>query len=271
MTKNSRKVAIVTGASSGIGRESAAVLASAGYLVFGTSRRANSSGPNGITMLQCDVTDDGSVAEVVTTVLNQAGRIDVLVNNAGSGMFGGVEEFSTEEVKALFDVNVFGIHRFSRAVLPTMRSQASGRIINVGSLLGLIPSPHMGAYSATKFAIEGYSESLDHEVRQFGVRVVVVEPGFTNTSFEDSKVPPREPMPLYEVGRAGLDVYLEKLAAEGDTPAIVAKAVLRAATDKTPKLRYPSGKVARQVSLLRRLVPSAMFDKTLRKQMGLPV
>src|SRR3954463_7211809 len=133
--------------------------------------------------LPLDVTDDVSVAGVVREVLERSGRIDVLVNNAGVGIAGAAEESSIEQARALFETNVFGSIRMTRAVLPHMREQGGGRIINVSSVLGLVPAPFMALYAATKHAIEGYSESLDHEVREHGVRVLLVEPGYTNTAF----------------------------------------------------------------------------------------
>ena len=154
MKSNSGKTAIVTGASSGIGKASAEAFARAGFTVFGTSRRA-SNGSNGVAMLTCDVTDDASVKALVSAVLSQTGRIDVLVNNAGLGLFGGAEESSIDQVKALFDVNVFGTMRATNAVLASMRQRGEGRIINISSILGLIPAPYSAYYSATKHALEG--------------------------------------------------------------------------------------------------------------------
>ena len=177
-------VALVTGASSGIGYATATALQSAAFRVFGTSRRAAAEKSDGVTMLTCDVTDDASVAKIVDDVLAQAGRIDLLVNNAGVGVIGGAEESSIAQAQTLFDVNVFGVMRVTKAVLPTMRRQRKGRIINMSSILGLIPSPYNAIYSSSKHAIEGYSESLDHELRTLGIRVVLVEPGYTNTAFE---------------------------------------------------------------------------------------
>jgi NAD(P)-dependent dehydrogenase (short-subunit alcohol dehydrogenase family) len=162
------KVAIVTGASTGIGRASAKALRQAGFRVFGTSRRALASVGEGITMITCDVTDDMSVKKAVDDVLKTTGRIDVLVNNAGMGLLGGAEESSIEQARALFDVNLFGVIRVTNAVLPAMRDRKAGRIINVSSVLGLIPALFLALYSSTKHALEGYSESLDHEVRSFG-------------------------------------------------------------------------------------------------------
>lgn len=161
-------------------------LVQAGYQVFGTSRKAPADPPAGVTMLACDVTDEALVQRLVDEVARRAGRIDLVVNNAGVGLLGGAEESSIGQAQRLFDVNVFGVARVVNAVLPLMRAQKSGRIINMSSILGLIPAPFNAFYASTKHAIEGYSESLDHEVRRFGIRVVLVEPGVTRTAFEEN-------------------------------------------------------------------------------------
>jgi NAD(P)-dependent dehydrogenase (short-subunit alcohol dehydrogenase family) len=271
MNKTNLGVALVTGASSGIGRATAKALQSAGYRVFGTSRRAAAKISDGITMLTCDVTDDASVAKLVDEVLDEAGRIDLLVNNAGIGLLGGAEESSIAQAQALFDVNVFGVLRVTSAVLPAMRRQGKGRIINLSSVLSLIPAPYSALYASTKHAIEGYSESLDHELRTFGIRVVLVEPAYTRTSFEENLLRPDQLLAIYNSARAGMDVVLRKEIETGDAPEIVARTILEAATDANPKRRYAAGKMARQVSLLRRFVPASAFDKSLRKQNGLPI
>ncbi len=271
MNKNSRGVALVTGASSGIGHATARALQNAGFRVFGTSRRAAPTTSDGITMLTCDVTDDASVAKLVDEVLAKAGRIDLLVNNAGIGLLGGAEESSAAQARALFDVNVFGVLRVTNAVLPAMRRQKNGRIVNLSSVLGLIPAPYSALYASTKHAIEGYSESLDHELRTFGIRVVLVEPAYTRTAFEENLVKPDRALDIYNAARAGMNGILRKAIEAGDAPEVVAGAVLEAATASNPKRRYAAGKMARQVSLLRRFVPASAFDKSLRKQNGLPV
>lgn len=264
-------VALVTGASTGIGRATAKTLQIAGFRVFGTSRRVSAGRSDGITMLSCDVTDDGSVAKLVDEVLAQAGRIDLLVNNAGIGLLGGAEESSIAQAQALFDVNVFGVLRVTSAVLPTMRRQGTGRIVNLSSVLGLIPAPYFALYASTKHAIEGYSESLDHEVRSFGIRIVLVEPAYTRTSFEDNLAKPDQLLDIYDSVRAGMNVILRKAMETGDAPDVVARTILAAATASRPRRRYAAGKIARQVSFLRRFVPESAFDKSLRKQNGLPV
>lgn len=261
----------MTGASSGIGRASAEALARAGYTVFGTSRRATSTGPDQVTMLACDVTDGESVNALVSTVLAKAGRIDLLVNNAGIGLQAGAEESSVEQVQALFDVNLFGVVRVTNAVLPAMRRQGGGRIINIGSILGVIPAPYSAHYSAAKHAVEGYSESLDHEIRTFNIRVSVIEPAFVRTVFDQNGIEPDLVMKEYDRARAGVDALLHDVMPKADLPEVVAKVVLKAATDKHPRRRYTAGKAARQVSLLRRFAPAEVFDKALRKQFRLSV
>ena len=190
MSSHSGRTAIVTGASSGIGRASAETLARAGFIVFGTSRRPASNGPDGVTMLTCDVTEDASVNALVSSVLSKTGRIDVLINNAGVGLLGGAEESSIAQVQALFDVNLFGVMRVTNAVLPSMRERRQGRIINISSVLGLIPAPYSARYAATKHALEGYSESLDHEIRSFGIRVALIEPAYTRSVFDQNSLEP---------------------------------------------------------------------------------
>jgi short-subunit dehydrogenase len=272
MNTHSGKTAIVTGASTGIGRASAEALARAGFTVFGTSRRNMSAdGPTQVSMLACDVTDDASVAAMVSTVLSRTGRIDVLVNNAGSGLLGGAEESSIGQVRALFDVNLFGVIRVTNAVLPSMRKRGAGRVLNISSILGLIPAPYAAHYAATKHALEGYSESLDHETRAFNVRVSLIEPAYTRSVFEQNAIDADTPLKEYEQARADARKVLRDAMITADPPEVVAQAVLLAATTTSPRRRYPTGKIARQTSVLRRLVPSALFDKSLRKQMRLPV
>ena len=271
MAKIDRGIALVTGASSGIGYAAAKALQAAGFDVFGTSRHATAEGPDGVTMLTCDVTDDASVVALVEEVLDDAGRIDLLVNNAGIGLFGGAEESSLAQAQALFDVNMFGIIRMTNAVLPIMRRQKSGRIINLSSAHGFIPAPYFALYAATKHAVEGYSQSLDHELRTLGIRVTLVEPAYTRTSFDGNLIKPDRSLDAYSAARADVTVALEDAIRKGDTPEIVAETIVRAATDAEPKLRYPAGKLARQVSVLRRFVPASAFDKSLRKMLRLPV
>jgi short-subunit dehydrogenase len=216
------------------------------------------------------VTDDNSVKNVVDEILRQAGRIDLLVNNAGIGLLGGAEESSAAQAQALFNVNVFGVLRVTNAVLPIMRRQGTGRIINMSSILGLIPAPYGALYASTKHAIEGYSESLDHELRMLGIRVVLVEPGYTRTAFEENITRPDRALPVYDAIRAQMEKVMRSGVQGGDAPEIVADMVVKAATAATPKRRYTAGKLATQTSFARRFLPASLVDKTVRKVNGLP-
>ncbi len=265
MTKRS-PVVLVTGASSGIGHAVAAAFAAKGFEVFGTSRNPRNTQPiAGVELVQLDVTDPESVAAAVSTVVQRAGRIDILVNNAGFGVLGAAEESSTAQAQQLFDTNFFGLVRVTREVLPYLRAQRSGRIINIGSVLGFLPAPYGALYSASKHAVEGYSESLDHETREFGVRVSVVEPGYTNTAFEASATDADSPIESYAPVREHVKNILAKSVRAGDDPAVVAQVVLNAATSRTPKLRYPAGPLARRLALLKKLAPAGLLDNGIRK------
>jgi short-subunit dehydrogenase len=269
-SKTSRKTALLTGASSGIGRATALALTKAGYRVVGTSRSAEpDERRDGIRIIACDVTSDACVKAAVALAHAELGRIDLLVNNAGIGITGAAEESSMAQVHALFETNFHGIVRVTNAVLPIMRAQGDGRILNMGSGLGFIPAPFSAYYSATKHALEGYSESLDHEVRGFGIRVAVIEPGVTKTSFESSTILADTPLPAYELGRKRYRAAYEKAMAAADTAESVASTVVSAAADRVPRLRYPSGRSARQVAFARRFLPRSVFDKVLHKQFGL--
>ena len=269
-TQGKRQVAIVTGASAGIGAATAQALHSAGYRVFGTYRKPPASRVPGVEYLALDVTSDESVKALVAQVLDQAGRIDLLVNNAGVGLVAGAEESSIEQAKSLFDVNLFGVIRMTKAVLPAMRRQGSGRILNISSVLGLIPAPFSALYAASKHALEGYSESLDHEIRGSGIRVVLVEPAYTRTSFEGNVYQADQQLEVYGAARSNAEAVMRDAMKVADSPELVAIAVVKAATAANPQRRYTAGKAARQISLLRRFVPAAAFDKSLRKQMRLP-
>jgi short-subunit dehydrogenase len=268
---NTHPVALVTGASSGIGAATAAALVKKGFVVVGTSRNASKAAPvEGVTMIDLDIASDAAVTTAVEGLVADHGRIDVLVNNAGIGSAGAAEESSIGQAQHLFDVNVFGAMRMTNAVLPHMRRQGAGRIITVSSVLGLVPAPYMALYSATKHALEGYCESVDHEVREHGVRVLLVEPAYTRTAFEANTMTPDQPLDLCHARRASANDLAASAIESGDDPSVVAKVIVDAATTTRPRLRYPAGSVARQVTLLRRLAPAAAFDKQIRKLNKLP-
>ena len=268
--KTKTSVALVTGASSGIGEATARRLAMAGYKVYGTSRRAAAAGQRPFSMLPLDVTSDESVEAAVSQLIRLEGRIDVLVNNAGFGVApGGAEESSIEQAKAIFETNFFGLIRVTRAVVPHMRRQGNGRIINMGSVLGFLPMPYGALYSATKHAVEGYSESLDHELRTRGVRVSVIEPAYTKTQFDANFLAPDSKLDEYREARALLDTVLTEVMATADDPMVVADVVLKAATAMHPKLRYTAGKLAGRMRLLRRFAPVSVMDDGIRKNLRL--
>lgn len=265
-----KKIALVTGASSGIGEAVAVLLASAGYKVYGTSRRGADGVQRAYEMISLDVTSDASVQQAVATVLQKEGRIDLLVNNAGFGMApAGAEESSLAQAQALFDTNFFGVVRMTRAVLPHMRSMGAGRIIHIGSVLGFLPMPYGALYAASKHAIEGYSESLDHEVRRWGIHSIVVEPAYTKTAFEANALEADSQLTAYQEVRVALAARIKELMDAAEGPSVVAAAVLKAARASRPKLRYTAGTLAARLRLLRTFAPAGLLDAGLRKDLKL--
>lgn len=265
----SGKTALVTGASSGIGEATAERLAKAGYEVYGSGRRG-ARGAGSFEPLTLDVTSDESVAAAVAHVMKASGRIDLLVNNAGFGVApAGAEESSIEQARSIFDTNFFGIVRMTRAVVPHMRANGGGRVINISSVLGFLPAPYMALYAASKHALEGYSESLDHELRTRGIRVSVIEPAYTKTRFDANVLEGDSKIHEYGMVRAALAARMPELVAAGDEPSVVAEVVLAAASAARPKIRYPAGRMARRLSVLRRFAPAAMVDAGVRKSLRL--
>lgn len=266
--KNS--VALVTGASSGIGEATARRLAAAGYTVYGTSRRAVPAQGQPFEMLPLDVTSDASVKALVAEVMRREGRIDLLVNNAGFGVApGGAEESSMEQARAIFETNFFGLIRMTRAVLPHMREQGSGRIINMSSVLGFLPMPYGALYAATKHAVEGYSESLDHELRTRGIRVCVIEPAYTKTPFDSNFLEPDAKLDAYRDARIAVNQRVKEVMAIAEEPGVVAEVVLKAARAANPKLRYTAGVLAGRLRLLRTYAPAGLMDAGIRKDLRL--
>jgi NAD(P)-dependent dehydrogenase (short-subunit alcohol dehydrogenase family) len=263
-------VAIVTGASSGIGEATAQRLAAAGYKVYGTSRRGTQASGQAFEMLPLDVTSDASVEALVADVMRREGRIDLLVNNAGFGVApGGAEESTLEQARAIFETNFFGLVRMTRAVLPHMRKQQSGRIINMSSVLGFLPMPYGALYAATKHAVEGYSESLDHELRTRGIRVCVIEPAYTKTPFDSNFMEPDAKLDAYRDARVAVNKRVKEVMGTADAPAVVAEVVLKAASAANPKLRYTAGVLAGRLRLLRTYAPAGLMDAGIRKDLRL--
>ena len=271
MLNPSPKVALVTGAGRGIGAAIATRLHDDGYAVYATSRAEAPAPPaSGIAMRRLDVRDEKAVAALVDDIVREAGRIDVLVNNAGAMLAGAIEETSLAEVQDLFDTNFFGAVSATRVALPHMRRARRGRIIFISSVLGFLPAPFMGIYGATKHAIEGYAETLDHEVREFGIRSILVEPSFTATNLVDKQREAVQRLPDYAEVRGRVLRKFADDTRQGSTPESVADVVAAAVVATTPKLRYPVGP-ARSLSLLRRFIPAGMFEKTFRRQFLLEV
>jgi NAD(P)-dependent dehydrogenase (short-subunit alcohol dehydrogenase family) len=268
--KPSKLIALVTGASSGIGEATAKRLALAGYTVYGTSRRGAEAGRRAFAMLPLDVTRDASVESAIAEIIRREGRIDLLVNNAGFSVApAGAEESSIEQAQAIFDTNFMGIVRMTRAVVPHMREQGSGRIINIGSVLGFLPMPYGALYAATKHAVEGYSESLDHELRGQGIRVSIVEPAYTKTQFDSNFLEPDAKLDTYRDIRAAVAVTLKNIMSGADSPDVVADVVLKAASAAHPKIRYTAGKLAGRLRWLRAFAPAALVDAGIRKDLRL--
>ncbi|MBT1427629.1 oxidoreductase [Dickeya dianthicola] len=267
MSKSS--VVVVTGVSSGIGRAVAEKFASQGCIVFGTVRNINTANAlPGVELIEMDVRDDDTVQRGIQSIVERAQRIDVLINNAGTSLVGAVEETSTAEAAALFDTNVFSILRTIQAVLPHMRAQGRGRIINVSSVLGFLPAPYMGLYSASKHAVEGLTESLDHEVRQFGIRVTLVEPSFTRTNLDINTPQAQAKIDAYDHERTLASLAIVNSVKNAPDPEGVATAIVDAALGPWQMRRTPSGQ-ASLLRKLRRFMPAGPVDASLRKTFGL--
>jgi NAD(P)-dependent dehydrogenase (short-subunit alcohol dehydrogenase family) len=221
-------------------------------------------------MLPLDVTSDESVEAAVSEMMRLEGRIDLLVNNAGFSVApAGAEESSIEQAWSIFDTNFFGMVRMTRAVVPHMRHRGNGRIINIGSVLGFLPMPYGALYAATKHAIEGYSESLDHELRTWGIRVSVIEPAYTKTQFDAHFLEADSKLDEYREVRTAVNKRIKQVMAAADQPRVVADVVLQAAGAARPKLRYTAGGVASRLRLLRRFAPAAVLDAGIRKDLRL--
>ena len=263
------KVIVVTGVSSGIGRAAAEKFVQQGCQVFGTVRNiANTTPLPGVELIEMDIRDDGSVQRGIQSVIDRAQRIDVLVNNAGMSMLGAAEESSIAEVMALFDTNVFGILRTSQAVLPHMRAQGTGRIVNISSVLGFLPAPYMGLYSASKHAVEGMSETMDHEVRQFGIRVSLVEPAFTKSKLDANSPQVIGKNAAYGGERKLVALAIAKNIDKAPEPDGVANTIVNAALGAWRMRHQPKGQ-ASLLSKLRRFMPAGPVDSSLRKDFGL--
>ncbi len=257
------KVVLITGASSGLGRAAAEALARRGYRVFGTSRRP-SDDPRPYEMLRLDVRRDESVAACVQDVVRRAGRIDVLVNNAGYGLKGMIEEASGDQVRDQFETNFMGAVRMVQAVLPIMRGQRQGRIINVSSVAGRMGLPGEAFYCASKFALEGFTESLAFEVERFGIRVCVVEPGAFRTEIVPHSVEAGRQLAEYDPIRRAAHTSLLIAMRTAAAPEVFARHLLRIIESRRPGLRHPVGPGAGWILRGKALLPAGMFRRILK-------
>src|SRR5919106_1086498 len=260
---NKNKVAIVTGSTTGIGYETAIHLARNGFYTYATIRSLSKaekitkkakSENLPLSVIQLDVTDDISITNAIDTVINESGKVDILVNNAGYGLIGSIEDMSIEELKAQYETNVFGVFRVTKAVLPHMRKQHGGSIINISSIAGRIALPLYSAYVSSKFAIEGLSESLAYELEPFGIKVAIIEPGAIKTNFrreQAAKGSSEEGSPYSTMMRSPSKV-IEEILKHRLYPEEVAKTVIQAIENPKPKLRYIVGKDVEELIELRR-------------------
>jgi len=266
---SSPKIALVTGASSGFGRLTASSLADRGYRVFGTSRRAHSAPSDEIGMLRLDVRSDDSVRSCVEQLMGQVDRIDVLVNNAGQIHASVVEETSLEQAKDILETNFWGAVRVTNAVLPIMRLQRHGHIINVSSLAGLIGIPGQAFYSASKFALEGYTEALSMEVEPFDILVSLIEPGFFKTHLHREMQRGALRSDDYATVREALETTLAVAIEQGDDPHKVAEIIVRVAGMKSPRLRYRVGNDSVWIPRLRAFLSHNLFRRGMRRRFNI--
>jgi short-subunit dehydrogenase len=268
-----QKVAIVTGSSSGIGYETALLLARNGFRTYATMRNLEKAKAISdvaksekllLHTIKLDVTDEKSVNDAIKTIKSDAGRIDVLVNNAGYGLIGSLEDLSMSEIKAQYETNVFGLIRVTQSVLPIMREQKSGIIVNIGSVGGKMALPLSSPYIGTKFAVEGLSESIAYDLEPFGIKVVIIEPGPIKTNFDTGMVVAQKnqnPSSPYYNNMQKLQISLNSIVKNGTPPTKVAEVILNAITTPNPNLRYTVGDDAALLVQKRKELPDSEFKK----------
>lgn len=264
---NIPKIILITGASGGLGKAIALRLAKAGHTVYGTSRQPQlNGGHSGFTLLSMDVVNEASVGAAVLEVIKRSGRIDVVINNAGLGIQGPVEDLTPELAMQLMDTNVIGAHRVCRAALPQMRSQGSGCIINITSVAGNFGLPYRSFYSASKAALERYSEALSTEVARFGIKVLTVQPGEFNTNIAGARLRPEA---ITEAHRAGYEKAMTILGGSmhySRDPDELAKVVERIISSKHPRTTYIVAEGVQRLSIvLKKLLPGHLFERMVRK------
>lgn len=265
MNQSASRVILITGASRGFGAAAARLLSQRGHRVYGTSREPASANAEGFTLIPLDVREDDSVQRCVKTVLNQAGRLDTLINNAGVALGGALEEATAEEARQLFETNFFGIIRMTNAVLPAMRAARSGQIINISSLAGLVGVPYLGLYAASKHALEGYSASLRYELHRYGISVSLIEAGNYRTSIRFTF--PAQRIPDYDGIREQATAVHDADVRDGHPPDPVARLIVRVVESRHPRLRYVVAEgIESGVPFMRRFFPDALQEWILRRR-----
>jgi NAD(P)-dependent dehydrogenase (short-subunit alcohol dehydrogenase family) len=265
-----QKVVLITGASSGVGQSTARLLSQNGCKVFGTSRNpAGAEAIPGVEMLALDVRAHDSVLACVRAVVDRAGTVDVLVNNAAYELAGALEEIALEEAQAQFETNFFGVVRMVTAVLPSMRQQKRGQIINVSSLAGVSSIPFMGMYSASKFALEGYTEALRMEVKPFNIHVSLTEAGFLKTPMMDKRQVSAARLKEYDPWRQRAFKTFRDQEEKAPGPQLVAETLFKIISSNTPRLRYLIGPQAKVTSGLRWFLPESVFEQGKRSTFAL--
>ncbi|MBD3944085.1 oxidoreductase [Nocardioides ganghwensis] len=272
----SKPVALVTGGSSGIGEATARALLAKGFAVYAVARRVERMSAlesEGVHVFAMDVTDDASMVAGIERIITEQGRIDVLVNNAGYGSYGAVEDVPIDEARRQFEVNVFGLARLVQLVTPHMRSRRSGRIINISSIGGKFYEPFGAWYHATKFAVEGFSDSLRMELRPFGIQVVLIEPGPIRTEWNEiarDSLLERSGDGAYADWARKAHGVMERFdePSRASSPEEVADKIVKAALAKRPAARYPVGRGARVITTSRDLLPDRVFDEVVSRTYG---
>ena len=279
-----QKVSIVTGSSSGMGFETSLILARNGFYTYATMRKLDGEGSKEINdiskkenlplqVIRLDVNDDKSVHEAIEAIVKENDRIDLVVNNAGYDLMGALEETSLDEIKAQFETNLFGAVRVMQSVIPIMRKQKGGTIVNVTSLGGRISFPLNSAYHATKFALEGLSESIQYELEPFGIRIIIIEPGGVGSNFlRNLKWASNTPDPLnspYGSMRRSMSEFFEQWSQNLTHPSEVAKAILKSVTSESPDLRYTVGTDAVETLESRKSMSDKEFQNMIKKQINI--
>lgn len=268
-----KKVVLLTGASSGIGRETAKLLAQNGYLVYAAARRIDRIKDLellGIKPIFLDVADDASMIEAVQKILIIEKRIDILINNAGLGVYGALEDVTLQTARYQFEVNLFGIARLIQLVLPIMREHKYGKIVNVSSGGGKFATPYGGWYHSSKFALEGLSDSLRNEVKQFGIDVMVIEPGAVESEFSGiaiNSLKENSEQSAYKDSISRIAHAYKSMGKNNSKPIVISNLIKRAIESKRPKTRYAGGRGIKLTLVLRWLLPDKIFDKMLQTQL----